>query len=99
MSFADTLKGLVGKGKDAAAKNADKINDAIDKGGDFIDQKTQGKYSDKIAKGKEAAKKVVPPEDQPGAPGQPGGAGAPGTTPETPSATDTPGTDPSGSQI
>ncbi|GAA5099249.1 MULTISPECIES: antitoxin [Nocardia] len=68
MSFADTLKGLVGKGKDAAAKNADKINDAIDKGGDFIDQKTQGKYSDKIAKGKEAAKKVVPP-DQPGAPG------------------------------
>jgi hypothetical protein len=62
MSFADTLKGLVGKGKEAAAKNADKINDAVDKAGDFIDQKTHGKYSDKIEKGKEAAKKVVPPD-------------------------------------
>ncbi|WP_174186026.1 antitoxin [Nocardia barduliensis] len=62
MSFADTVKGLVGKGKDAAAKNADKINSAVDKAGDFIDQKTHGKYTDKIAKGKEAAKKVVPPD-------------------------------------
>ncbi|WP_431957696.1 antitoxin [Nocardia lijiangensis] len=69
MSLADTLKGLVGKGKEAAAKNADKINEAVDKAGDFIDQKTHGKYSDKIEKGKEAAKKVVPPE-QPGQPGQ-----------------------------
>jgi hypothetical protein len=65
MSLVDTLKGLVGKGKDAAAKNADKINDAVDKTGDFIDNKTKGKYTDKIEKGKEAAKKVVPPE-QPG---------------------------------
>lgn len=71
MSLADTLKGLFGKGKDAASKNADKINEAVDKAGDFIDQKTGGKYSDKIEKGKEAAKKVVPPE-QPGQPGQPG---------------------------
>ncbi|MGW4089390.1 antitoxin [Nocardia sp. NPDC004750] len=62
MSFADTVKGLVDKGKDAAAKNAGKINHAVDKAGDFIDQKTHGKYSDQIAKGKEAAKKVVPPD-------------------------------------
>jgi uncharacterized protein YjbJ (UPF0337 family) len=68
MSLVDTLKGLVGKGKEAAAKNADKINDAVDKTGDFIDNKTKGKYTDKIEKGKEAAKKVVPPE-QPGQPG------------------------------
>ncbi|MCP2279977.1 MT0933-like antitoxin protein [Nocardia amikacinitolerans] len=79
MSLADTLKGLVGKGKDAAAKNADKINQAVDKAGDFIDQKTHGKYTDKIEKGKEAAKKVVPPE-HPGQPGQPGQPG-PGPTP------------------
>ncbi|MFE7796413.1 antitoxin [Nocardia sp. NPDC057440] len=65
MSLVDTLKGLVGKGKDAASKNAGKINEAVDKAGDFIDEKTKGKYSDKIEKGKEAAKKVVPPE-QPG---------------------------------
>ncbi|MET8775825.1 antitoxin [Nocardia sp. NPDC050713] len=78
MSLADTLKGLVGKGKDAAAKNADKINQAVDKAGDFIDQKTHGKYTDKIEKGKEAAKKVVPPEH----PGQPGQPGQPGPTPK-----------------
>ncbi|WP_227998395.1 antitoxin [Nocardia australiensis] len=65
MSLADSLKGLLGKGKAAASKNADKINDAVDKAGDFIDDKTKGKYTDKIEKGKEAAKKVVPP-DQPG---------------------------------
>ncbi|NEW38911.1 antitoxin [Nocardia cyriacigeorgica] len=77
MSLMDTLKGLVGKGQEAAAKNSDKINQAIDKGGDFIDQKTKGKYSDKIEKGKEAAKKAVPPE-QPGQPGQqPGGQPGP----------------------
>ncbi|MBH0781607.1 antitoxin [Nocardia bovistercoris] len=62
MSLADTLKDLVGKGKDAASKNAPKINEAVDKAGAFIDQKTGGKYSDKIEKGKQAAKKVVPPE-------------------------------------
>ncbi|MFE3542490.1 antitoxin [Nocardia sp. NPDC059177] len=65
MSLVDTLKGLLGKGKDAAAQNADKINDAVDKAGSFIDEKTGGKYSDKIEKGKDAAKKVVPPQ-QPG---------------------------------
>ncbi|MEV0356955.1 antitoxin [Nocardia sp. NPDC050697] len=65
MSFADNLKGLVSKGKDAAAKNSGKINQAVDKAGDFVDNKTKGKYSNQIAKGKEAAKKVVPPE-QPG---------------------------------
>jgi hypothetical protein len=66
MSLVDSLKGLVGKGKEAASKNAGKINEAVDKAGDFIDEKTKGKYSDKIEKGKEAAKKVVPPNQQPG---------------------------------
>ena len=64
MSLADTLKGLVGKGKEAAAKNADKINEAVDKTGSFIDEKTGHKYSDKIGKAQEAAKKAVP-TDQP----------------------------------
>ncbi|MFC8047066.1 antitoxin [Nocardia sp. NPDC057353] len=77
MSFADNLKGLVSKGKDAAAKNSDKITQAVDKAGDFVDQKTKGKYSSQIAKGKEAAKKAIPPEQpgghQPGGPQYPGG--------------------------
>ncbi|WP_433757389.1 antitoxin [Nocardia sp. CA-135398] len=60
MSLVDTLKGLVGKGKETAAKNADKINEAVDKAGGFIDEKTGHKYSDKIGKVQEAAKKAVP---------------------------------------
>lgn len=46
MSFADNLKGLVGKGKQLAAENSDKIEDVVDKAGDFIDDKTGGKYAD-----------------------------------------------------
>jgi len=63
MSLVDTLKGLVGKGKEAASKNADKLGDAVDKAGGFIDDKTGGKYTDKIEKGKDAAKKVIPPSE------------------------------------
>ena len=74
MSLMDNLKNLVGKGQETAAKNSDKINQAVDKAGDFLDQKTKGKYSDKIQKGKEAARKVVPPE-QPGGPAQSEGPG------------------------
>ncbi|WP_084759397.1 antitoxin [Nocardia mangyaensis] len=79
MSFVDTLKGLLGKGKDTVEQNADKINDAVDKAGSFIDEKTGGKYSDKIEKGKEAAKKVVPPQ-----PGTDPGPAAGDTTPKDP---------------
>ncbi|QCQ94111.1 antitoxin [Rhodococcus sp. SGAir0479] len=64
MSLVDTLKGLARKGKKAAAQNADKIEHAVDKAGGFIDSKTQGKYADKIEKGKEAAKKIIPPSEQ-----------------------------------
>lgn len=60
MGFADNLKGMVDKGKDLAAENSDKIDDVVDKAGDFIDNKTGGKYSDKIDKVQEAAKKAIP---------------------------------------
>lgn len=76
MSLVDTLKGLLGKGKETVEQNADKINEAVDKAGTFIDDKTKGKYSDKIEKGKEAAKKVVPP--------QAGGPAAGGPAPTDP---------------
>lgn len=62
MAFADKIKGLVDKAQDAAAKNSDKISDAVDKAGGFIDDKTKGKYADKIEKGKQAAKKAIPPQ-------------------------------------
>lgn len=60
MGFSDNLKGLVDKGKQAAAENSEKIEDAVDKAGDFIDNKTGGKYADKIDKAQEAAKKAIP---------------------------------------
>ena len=60
MGFADNLKGMVDKGKDLAAENSDKIDDVVEKAGDFIDNKTGGKYSDQIDKVQEAAKKAIP---------------------------------------
>jgi N-acetylmuramoyl-L-alanine amidase CwlA len=50
---------VLDKVKDLLSKNKDKVDQAIDKAGDIADQKTQGKYSDKIDKVQEAAKKAV----------------------------------------
>lgn len=60
MGFADNLKGIVDKGKELAADNSDKIEDVVDKAGDFIDNKTDGKYADKVDKVQDAAKKAIP---------------------------------------
>ncbi|WP_037161584.1 antitoxin [Rhodococcoides fascians] len=60
MGFADNLKGIVDKGKELAAENSDKIEDVVDKAGDFIDDKTGGKYADKVDKVQDAAKKAIP---------------------------------------
>jgi hypothetical protein len=56
MGFLDTVKGLV-------SKNADKVETAIDKAGDIVDQKTQGKYTSQVDKVAEAAKKAVDKTD------------------------------------
>jgi hypothetical protein len=60
MGFLDKLKvqasGLKEKAVDTATKNSDKIATGLDKAGDFVDKKTQGKYADKIATGKAKAK-------------------------------------------
>ena len=37
--------GFLDKVKDLLSKNADKVDTAIDKAGDIVDQKTQGKYA------------------------------------------------------
>jgi hypothetical protein len=52
MAFLDKVKNLL-------SKNADKVETAIDKAGDIVDQKTQGKYTDKVDKVQDAAKKAV----------------------------------------
>ncbi|CAM2771992.1 antitoxin [Prescottella defluvii] len=63
MGFMDSVKGLVDKGQELAAEHSDKVQDVIDKAADIADEKTGGKYSDKIDKAAEAAKKVVPPKE------------------------------------
>lgn len=56
MGFLDKA---LGKTKDVLSQNADKVEQAIDKAGDIIDQKTQGKYSGTVDKVQDAAKSVV----------------------------------------
>ncbi|MCC3283616.1 antitoxin [Arthrobacter caoxuetaonis] len=66
MSVFDGLKGKAGELKDRATElvgeNADKIKGGIDHAGNFVDQKTGGKYSDKIdgfqAKASEAVENI-----------------------------------------
>ncbi len=52
MAFFDKVKDLL-------AKNADKVDTAIDKAGDIVDKKTQGKYTQQVDKIQEVAKKAV----------------------------------------
>ena len=52
MGFLDKVKDLVSKNKGA-------VDSAIDKAGDIVDQKTQGKYSSQVDKVQDAAKKAV----------------------------------------
>ncbi len=52
MSFLDKAKDLIGK-------NTEKVEQAIDKAGDFVDDKTGGKYSATVDKVQDAAKNVA----------------------------------------
>lgn len=51
--------GFLDKAKDLLSQNADKVETAIDKAGEFVDDKTQGKYSDTIHQVQEQAKKAA----------------------------------------
>ncbi len=55
--------GLFDKVKDLADQHADKVEGALDKVADVVDEKTGGKYGDQIDKGVDAAKGFVG-EDQ-----------------------------------
>lgn len=46
-------KGLVGQAKNAAGSNPEKVRAGLDKAQNFVDEKTGGKYSDAVAKGKQ----------------------------------------------
>jgi antitoxin protein of toxin-antitoxin system len=51
--------GFLDKVKDLASKNADKVDEVIDKAGDLVDKKTQGKYAGHVDKVQEAARKAA----------------------------------------
>ncbi|MGH3096423.1 MAG: antitoxin [Streptosporangiales bacterium] len=52
MSIMDKLKGLVGK-------NPDKAKEGLDKATSFVDEKTGGKYSEKIDRASDKAHNVI----------------------------------------
>ncbi len=56
--------GLLDKAKGLLGQHGDKVEGAIDKVADVVDEKTGGKYSDKIDKGAEAAKGLVGDEGE-----------------------------------
>ena len=51
--------GLLDKAKDLLAQNADTVGSAIDRAGEFVDSKTDGKYKDTVSKVQEAAKNAL----------------------------------------
>ncbi|MCK0172709.1 MULTISPECIES: antitoxin [Mycobacteriaceae] len=61
---------LFDKVKNWVSKNPDKAGQAIEKAGDFFDQKTQGKYTDKVNKAQSAARSYVD-KNNPGGPVNP----------------------------
>ncbi|MBU8827204.1 antitoxin [Mycolicibacterium goodii] len=62
--------GFLDKAKDLLSKNADKVDTVIDKAGDIVDQKTQGKYAQHVDKAQDAAKNAIR-KDNPGNPDNP----------------------------
>ncbi|OBF04123.1 MULTISPECIES: antitoxin [unclassified Mycobacterium] len=51
--------GFLDKAKELLSQNADKVETVIDKAGEFVDDKTQGKYSDTIHKVQDEVKKAA----------------------------------------
>ncbi|ABK72904.1 antitoxin [Mycolicibacterium smegmatis] len=55
--------GFLDKAKDLLSQNADKVDTVIDKAGDMIDEKTQGKYAQHVDKAQDAAKNAIHKDD------------------------------------
>ncbi|WP_228988660.1 antitoxin [Streptomyces sp. DH8] len=100
MGFLDNLKAKLGPAKekvgDLAQQHGGKIEQGLDKAARTVDQKTKGKYSDKIDTGTRKAKEAVDRLGQKdgGTPGTSGAPGSPGAsrTPGTSGTSGTPGT-------
>ena len=95
MGFLDKLKLKANEVKEKAVEAVDdhgpQIKGGIEKAGTFVDKKTKGKYSDKIAKGTKKAEEAVDKIDKDGA-AKPDSASP--TPPPAPGAGHTPGDHP-----
>lgn len=67
MAFLDELKGKAGEFKDKAAQaaegGAEKLRGAVDGVGDFVDEKTGGKYSEQVNHLQESANGLLDKAD------------------------------------
>ncbi len=59
MGFGDKLKQMGDKAKEAAAERREQISEAVENAAVLADQKTHGKYTDKIAKATEKTEAYV----------------------------------------
>jgi MT0933-like antitoxin protein len=48
--------GIFDRAKDALSGHSEQVAAAIDKAGDFVDDKTEGKYTEQVDKGQDMAK-------------------------------------------
>jgi hypothetical protein len=55
----DNLKNLKDKAEELAEAHGDTISDGLEKAGDIVDDKTDGKYTDKIETGVDKAQEYV----------------------------------------
>ncbi|MFF7881220.1 antitoxin [Streptomyces sp. NPDC007896] len=55
----DHLKNLKDKAEELAEAHGDTISDGLEKAGDIVDDKTDGKYTDKIETGVDKAREYV----------------------------------------
>lgn len=57
--------GIFDKAKDMASDHSEQVDQGIEKGGDTVDDRTGGKYSEQIDKGQSAADKHLTQEQPP----------------------------------
>ncbi len=59
MGLKDKFDKAKDKGQEMAREHGDKIDKGIDRGKDFMDEKTGGKYSEQMEKGADKAREGV----------------------------------------
>lgn len=51
--------GIFDRAKEALSGHGEQVEAVVDKAGDFIDEKTEGKYAEKVDKGQQMAKEKL----------------------------------------